>query len=253
MTALTTLAGTARAEFAMQVRRPVVWLAIPLLGAAVWQAFAGLAARPEYPPELLVPEWAFYLTQLPPMVVAALLADRLVRDRRLGVDELLGTVTAPTRARMAGKVLGAGAATLLVFLVTYLAGIAWLTVLKGPGEVLALAPLAFVAVALPPLVAVCSLSVLLPAFIPVPVYQVGFALVWLWATFFPPDRLAAPTETAFNPSGGVLSAAVFGVPGTWSSPTGPLAVAVNLALLAALTAVPLLVVPRVLDARARRA
>jgi hypothetical protein len=243
------------AEFRMQWRRMALWVVVAALGGfTLFVAVVGNGPLDEastLPIRRVAAEWALLLNVWLPVGVAGLLADRLPRDRSTGVDELLAATTTSLPARLLGKVLGATAATLMPVGTVYAVGTALLAADRGPG-VMPVAGAALVVVALPGLLAVAALSVLLPAFTPATVYLLLFAAGWFWFSAAP-GLPGSPAESAVDPGGWVAASALFDVPSELTAPAGPAQLAANLALMAALTALPLLAVPRVLAARAARA
>jgi hypothetical protein len=101
---MTALAATARYELRMQLRKPAIWVATGL-PFALWALFAVLGDDStglqrhlqETSPKVWMVDALGWFTPALPMVFGIVLADRLVRDRKLGVAELLD-VTRPTAA-----------------------------------------------------------------------------------------------------------------------------------------------------------
>lgn len=251
---MATLRGAAAYEFRMQVRRPALWIGLVTLG--LLQALGAWSLFQPSPADGIAPslaDWALGMTYFIPYGVAALLADRLPRDGRLGVDQVLDALPASPIARLYGKWAGTTAATLLPVLLVYLLGAGYLTVRLGSASVLAFAPVVFAAVALPGLLVVAALSVPLPALLWVPAYQVGFAVLWIWWTQMRPELLASPSDTFWNPNGWAAATRLFGADTALGRMASPGETAANLVVIAVLIVVPPLVVPRLLAARAARA
>lgn len=248
------LRAAAAYEFRMQVRRPALWVGLPALGALTAWGLWGVVPLPvtEGIPAALA-DWALEMTFLLPVGVAALLADRLTRDRRLGVDQVLDALPAPPAARLYGKWAGSTAATLLPVALVYLLGAGYVAVRLGSGAALALAPVAFVAVALPGLLVVAAVSVPLPALMWGRAFQIGFIAVWFWATRLRPGVAGSPSSTFWDPSGWPVATRLFGARTTFTGLASPGQMAANLVFMAVLIVVPVLIVPRLLAVRAARA
>ena len=115
---MTALAATARYELWMQLRKPAIWIAT-VLPFALYALFAVLGNdstglqryRYETSPKVWMVDALGWFVPVLPMIFGIVLADRLVRDRRLGVAELLDATPANPSARLVGKYLGVCAAT----------------------------------------------------------------------------------------------------------------------------------------------
>ncbi len=203
--------GGARYEFTMQLRRRPVWIA--LLAVAV--LFFALERRfwsvdRQLPLREVVGGWALVVNFLLPIPFGMLLADRLPRDRRVGVDELLATLPAPLRARLWGKYLGSVAATLLPILLVYVAGVVHIAVARGDARALPLGLAAFALVDVPGLLFVAAFSVACPAVLWVPLYQFLFAGYWFWGNFISPQLLPTLSDTWIAPLGRNAAEGFFG-------------------------------------------
>jgi len=124
---MTAFAATARYELRMQLRKPAIWIATGLpfglyaLFAVLGSDSTGLQRyRYETSPKVWMVDALGWFTPVLPMVFGIVLADRLVRDRKLGVAELLDATPANRSARLVGKYLGACAATAVPVALVYL-------------------------------------------------------------------------------------------------------------------------------------
>jgi len=250
---LGTVAGAARYEFRMQVRRKAVWITCVLFGSLVFTGFSNpWQLLGEMPVEEVVVRWAVVVQALMPIAFGCLLADRLPRDGRLKVGELLGTLPAPQGARLVGKYLGSTLATLLPVLLLYAAGISYV-VAHGHPEALPTALLAFLVVNLPGLLFVAAFSVAVPAVLWVPLYQFLFVGYWFWGNLLIPS-VGIPTlsGTWLTPVGDYAAVGFFGVQGFWVPEAAAWEGAVSLALLLGLAALALFVAHHCLRWRASR-
>lgn len=194
--------GATRYEFVMQLRRRPVWVA--LLVVAV--LFFSLERRfwqvdRQSPLPEVVGKWALWVNFLLPIPVGMLLADRLPRDRRVQVDEMLATLPAPLRSRLWGKYLGSTVATTLPLFLVYCVGVGHIVVARGDWRALPLGIAAFVAINLPGLLFVGAFSVACPAVLWVPLYQFLFAGYWFWGNFITPQSLPTLSGTWIVPLG----------------------------------------------------
>lgn len=207
--------GAAIYEFRMQARRPAVWLVVLLASVLVCAmtrepfSDAGLGL----PAPVVVGRWAYALQSLVPASVGVLLADRLTRDDRLRVFDLLSSLPAPMERRLLGKCLGTTAATVLPLACVYALGVIWLTARMGPA-LLPAAPAAFALVNLPGLLFVAAFSVGCPAVMPVPVYQFLFVGYWFWGNWLSPSfHIPTLSHTILTPRGKFAAEAFFGIDG----------------------------------------
>ena len=124
MNSLKIMWGALRYEYLMQIRRPALWLTF--LGLAFLLARTLIASLSNvlptmYPPTLhLAASLTLLSNELAPLGVGICLADRLPRDRRIRVEELLNTLPGTLRMRMLSKYLGATLATLTPAFLLYL-------------------------------------------------------------------------------------------------------------------------------------
>lgn len=215
MVRLPEFAGAFRAEFLMQIRRVSVWVTIGLLSLIIFALWYGLASdslHPHYSPEqhVWVPAsqsdavlgWAQLMAMFLPLGVGLVLADRLARDRKLRVDELLDTQPGSAGARLVGKWLGSALATFVPVVMIYGVVIVYI-IIQAPGlGGLGLAAAAFAAVLLPGLLFVAGFSVAIPAVVKVPVYQFLFTGYWFWANLMSP-KIGIPSivGTMLNAAG----------------------------------------------------
>jgi ABC-2 type transport system permease protein len=204
------LRGAIASEYRMQVRRPVVWILIGVLGAWVLRVNMDSVAAGMEGVEAEVGAWAWLLQVFTPIAVGVLLADRFARDRRSHVDEILESTPAADWVRLLGKYLGATAATLTPMLLVYVIGLAWLaTQVPDPGMVARLAVPAFLVVNLPGLLFVAAYSVCCPIVMKVPLYQFLFVGYWFWGNLMPPQIMPTLRDTWLAPIGWVAEGAFF--------------------------------------------
>jgi ABC-type Na+ efflux pump permease subunit len=245
--------GTARYEFRMQARRKAVWIVLGIFGLLAFTGFSGnWRMLGEAPTEYVSVGWAVQVQTFIPIAFGCLLADRVPRDGRFKVGELLETAPVPQGAWLVGKYLGATLATLVPILLTYSAGIAY-AVAKGHPEALPTALLAFLAVNLPGLLFVAAFSVSVPAVLPLPLYQSLFVGYWFWGNLLDPARgIPTLSGTWLMPIGEYAANGFFGASYLSSSDAAAWEGAVSIALLLGLGVLALFVAHRCLRWRVSR-
>lgn len=229
MAHLSELGGAFRAEFWMQIRRVSVWVTIGLLGLiifALWYGIASDSLSAHYSAErhiIVQPSqsdailgWAQLLALFLPLGVGLVLADRLARDRKLHVDEILNTQPGSLGARLAGKWLGSALATLVPVVLIYAAVTVYILAHVPSLAGLWLAAAAFAAILLPGMLFVAGFSVAIPAVLKVPVYQFLFTGYWFWANLMSP-KIGIPSivGTMLNAAGPWAQEGIFNFPWTF--------------------------------------
>ncbi len=208
------LLGVFRYEFRMQIRRPSLWLAF--LGVSV--IFGIGSGLTEYLLNIHHETWYSQGVQLTnnvntffPIYIGVMLADRLVRDRRTKVDELLYTMPASLSTRLIGKYLGSTSATILPMFVYYCLCIAAVLYQSHNLLVLPLALATFASIILPGTLFISAFSLACPTIMWVPLYQFLFVGYWFWGNVLSP-RQGIPTlsTTILTPRGAYMTMGFFG-------------------------------------------
>lgn len=202
--------GAFRYEFRMQGRRLAVWATFLLLGLT-FIIFHQPWYRPlTSPVNDAIVYWTTEMHMYLAIVVAILLADRLPRDRRTKVEELLDTYASGTGARLMGKFLGSTLATLLPVLVIYTVGVLYILNRWHAWSGLGFALLSFAGIVLPGILFVGAFSIALPGFIWTPLYQFGFIGYWFWGNILPPG-IGIPTlsDSIITPVGSSICSGLF--------------------------------------------
>lgn len=202
MNTLSVMGGALRYEFLMQIRRRSIWLVLALVGALsaiLWLAF-------QSGPDTTSRDAVLFLAQFTawflPVGVGLVLADRLARDKKLHVDEILETFPGSMGARLFGKYLGSALATLIPVIILYTAGAISIVVRFHDPQSLLLALEAFAAIPLPGMLFAAGFSLALPAILNVPLYQLLFIGYWFWADLTPPRfKIPTPVATMLNATG----------------------------------------------------
>ncbi|HEY3994204.1 MAG TPA: hypothetical protein VGM01_15150 [Ktedonobacteraceae bacterium] len=209
--------GVLRYEFLMQIRRPALWLAFLLLALldaravnaqvlnpyftvmhfSLWQRAAALAVQTNW---------------LAPLGVGIMLADRLPRDRRTRVEEVLNSLPGTLKARLLGKYLGTLLASLVPASLLYLIIVGFAAWQLNSFALIPAALLCYVLVVLPGMCFIAAFSLALPIVIWVPLYQFLLFGYWFWGNILAP-RFGLPTlsGTILTPIGSFIVASFFGV------------------------------------------
>lgn len=211
------LVGAVRYEFKMQIRRKVLWVTFLIFSLAVfvisfspWTRWSeGLSVAH------LVANWSLVVQFINPVAFGILLADRLPRDRRTKVEELLDTLPASLRSRFMGKYLGATLATLVPVLLVWTLGIVYIAIDRVSPEALPLGIAAFLTINLPGLLFVAAFSVACPIVLWVPLYQFLFVGYWFWGNLIPTsprgdNAMPTPSHTILTPFGEYMANGFFG-------------------------------------------
>jgi hypothetical protein len=184
--------GAARYEYLMQVRRPAVWLVVlALIGLRMYHpwpllSYSGTALHP------LVGDLAFNFMMLGPIGVGVVLADRGLRESRLGLGDLLGSAPTGPGPRWWGKAIGATAATLTPVACAWAVLLVYLATVRGAG-VIPLGIASFAAVILPGMLFVAAASLAIPQLIGAPLYRLGLIGYWFWGNMAGAPRYGIPT------------------------------------------------------------
>jgi hypothetical protein len=206
MNVLSVMGGALRYEFLMQFRRRSIWVVLVFVSALsfiFWlpdlRAFPGsLSGTAFYTMMLLVQLIGWFV----PLGVGLVVTDRLARDKKLHVDEILETFPGSLGARLLGKYLGSTLATLIPVILIYLFGVGYVLARFHDSQSLPLALEAFAAIPLPGIFFAAGVSVGLPAFFKVPLYQLLFTGYWFWANLMSPRfHIPTPVGTMLNATG----------------------------------------------------
>jgi ABC-type Na+ efflux pump permease subunit len=235
----TPLWGATIYEFRMQARRRSVWITTLGFAAALVALTASSTTWKTYSHErsalIGFADVASLIMLLMPVAIGVLLADRLPRDRTTKSEETLETLPVSFGARLAGKYLGAAAATLLPVLIIYCAGVVYLLALRGRDlAALPLATLPFLAVVLPGVAFVAAFAVACPIAIPTPLYQLLFIGYWFWGNLVQINNIPTLNGTLVTPAGDYMLAGYFGADGNGIRHATAMQATASIAILAGL-------------------
>jgi hypothetical protein len=205
-----TFAGVLRYEFRMQITRASLWITMAALAAL----FLTLGVHPAPPGQLRadVAEAAVKLNWLAPMLAGVLLADRLIRDRRLRTAELVDATGTGPLLRLWGKYFGTVAAVAVPLLLIWLITLTRFSVVRGQPAAFAVGLLAFVAIQLPGLLFVTGFALVCPMILNPILFRVLFVGYWLWGNLISPGYLPTLAGTPLTPMGDYARAGLFGGP-----------------------------------------
>jgi hypothetical protein len=206
-------------EWRMQARKRSLWLVLGVL-IAIELATAGPKFPTHLPPDTSLVEvmgsWALALNIIAPVGIGVLLADRLVRDQRLMVTDVLAGLPVGTGTRMWGKYLGALSASMLPVAAAMLAAASYEAIHRGSPATFGWAALAFAGINLPGLAFVAAFALLIPAVVTVPLFRVLFVGYWFWGNLANPDAVPGLTGTLLTPVGDYAAAGLFGTDRLWA-------------------------------------
>lgn len=208
---LSAFAGATYYEFRMQLRRKSIWIATFLTSLIV---FTGLRNPWNFSHEtsvsVVVAQWSITCNAFLPIVFGVLLADRLPRDQRLHLPELLDALPASSGSRLTGKYLGSALATAAPIFIVYLTGIAYVLIDRHDPLAIPLGLAAFLTVNLPGLLFVAAFSIVMPAILWVPLYQFLFVGYWFWGNLLSPTYgIPTISTTLLTPLGSFAAAGFF--------------------------------------------
>lgn len=208
-----TFVGSLRYEFRMQLRRRSVWITFIALGA-----FFIVFHQPWYrpittPASDAIVYWTGEVQSFLAIAVGILLADRLPRDRRTRVQEVLDTLPGAPDARVFGKYLGSTLASLVPMFAVYCVGAGYIILRWQDVLALPIAVATFATIVLPGILFVGAFSIACTAILWVPLYQFLFVGYWFWGNLLPYFGIPTLSETILTPVGGYMCSGFFNLAG----------------------------------------
>jgi ABC-2 type transport system permease protein len=210
--ALHPLAGTFRYEFRTQIRRPAMWVLF-VMASLLLPSISQWPNEPTRAPAELAASATRHINTYLPIIFGLLLADRLVRARRLNTLELWESFPAGRGARLWGTFLGAASASLVPLGLIYLAVIGLIALAVGDARVLAWELPIFVLMVLPGLLFVGAFSIVCTLALPLPLYAILFIGYWFWGNVVQPSRIPTLTCTLLTPIGNNVAYGLLKLPG----------------------------------------
>ncbi|WP_055480461.1 hypothetical protein [Sphaerimonospora mesophila] len=208
--------ATLRYEFLMQIRRPIMWIVYGLtyitLVAVFWPAYRTLSFTDDggHDPKLAMLTSAKLIMVLLPIVYGCLIADRLIRDRRLGVATIMDASPADPFGRLTGKYLGVCAATAVPIALAFFGRAVVYAMTEGKVEALAWSVAVFPTAVLPGLAFLGALALAGPLLMPPLPFRVLFVAYWFWGNLIPADMMPTLSHTIFAASNEYVAYGLFG-------------------------------------------
>jgi len=206
-----------RYEFLMQVRKRSMWIAngvvVLLLGllSARGREVGDLLHDPDA--KATVTSVAVAINLILPVVYGCFLADRLVRDDKLGVAAILDVTPSSGAGRLAGKYLGACAAAAVPLAIVYFGFVALYAATSGRPVAFAWAAAVFAVVIAPAVLFVGAFALVVPLLIPAPLFRVLFVGYWFWGNAITPDAMPTLASSLVTPVGSYPLQELFGYRG----------------------------------------
>ena len=253
------LLGVIKYEFKMSIKR---WGVI-IFSLLLLLFYGGTLITNSENMDIIVPEttlemWQeaaqviFSLNLFFPVFAGILAADRLVRDNKLGTDELLKSSQLKPGVYLWGKYIGVLLSLFLpVLVVSVLLAILFI-ILGGPWLLLITYPVTAFVIALPSYIFIMAFSLICPLFMPVRVYQILFTGYWYWGNYINPEFIPSLSDTVLNASGRFAAIGFYGVSFGMNNSSPTLAIT-NIVVLCGIAVLVLIFGEQYLLARARRA
>ncbi|WP_410812886.1 hypothetical protein [Micromonospora sp. 067-2] len=203
-----TFAGVFRYEFRMQLSRASLWLGMAALAALLLTLAVHKAPPDQLGADIAVA--AVKLNWLAPMLAGVLLADRLVRERRLRTAELITATGTNPIAQMWAKCLGCATAVALPLALVWTITVARFAVVRGQPGAFAVGLLAFLVIQIPGLLFVSGFALVCPMLLNPILFRVLFVGYWLWGNLLSPGYLPTLAGTPLTPMGDYARAGLFG-------------------------------------------
>jgi hypothetical protein len=216
-----------RAELAMQWRRWGIWLVFAFATSLILVTFSANAnafrhlspqsiyARLHFTSldsaNFLTLATTYYADLIFGIVSALLIADRIGRDRQLGMFELQRATPLGCTRYLLGKFVGNYMAVLVPTFLSSLFCVLVLMVLGAPSLFLQRFLLAFSLVFVPVYTAVVGVTLLLASFLPIRIVQMSFPLLWLYSNLSPLGWHTI-NDTILNPNGQYIYPIFFSTP-----------------------------------------
>lgn len=210
--------GVIRYEFSMSVKRKSLLVIAFIFTAFYTFLWLNLGSEGELPinidNQFLLSEAGqtiFFLNLFLPVVIGILSADRAVRDKKLGVREILRSTGINNAIYVLGKYFGVVFSMLSVELLIALVISVFAVILNSwPVIFIAYSLLAVIVLSAPGLFFIIAFSLACPLIMPVRVYQILFTGYWFWGNYLSPQVMLTVSDTLLNASGKYALQAFFG-------------------------------------------
>lgn len=202
--------GVAWYEYRMLVRKWGLWVLVVGVGIGAFHFLSIPAAvSSTWSIRQEIGAYAIGMNYLAPVVVGCYLADRVVRDRRLGVTELFDTMAVSQTTRLWAKCLGCSAAAASPVGVTWAGIVIVIAASRHQVGALGVGVEAFATIIAPGLLFVAAFSLVCPVFVSPPVYRVLFFGYWFWGNLMPATVMPTLASTWLLPVGRFAAAGLF--------------------------------------------
>lgn len=204
-----------RYEFRMQIRKRSMWISyaviVALLALLGGRTLGGVLDDPDAKQTMAMAALLFNIVL--PVAYGCFLADRLVRDDRLGVAAILDATPTSAGGRLAGKYLGSCAAAAVPLAILYFGFAAVHAATAGGVVALAWAAALFATVILPAVLFVGAFALVVPLLIPAPLFRVLFVGYWFWGNSISPKGMPTLAQSIVAPAGTYPIQELFGYDG----------------------------------------
>ena len=210
--------GVLRYEYKMSIQRPGLWIVTLLFSAFyIYLAIAGLQHLDFDPFSISrsalfaqAGQRVFSLNLFFPVIAGIAAADRAVRDRTLGVRELIRVTGVTDLTYVLGKYLGV-ALSLLTFgmAITLSTGLFQAIYYHWSFVFVIDTFWATLVIMVPALFFVTAFSLVCPLLMPIRLYQILFTGYWYWGNFLSSNVMFTVSDTLLNASGRYALIGVF--------------------------------------------
>lgn len=214
---------TARYELRMMLRKRSAWITMAVVVVLLGLMSAGLLGGILRDPDAreVMSGAALLVNLFLPVAYGCLLADRWIRDRKLGVAPILDTTPVPPMTRLFGKYVGVCVAAAVPVAAVYFGFAAVYAVVSGRYAGLVWALAIFGTVLLPAVLFVGAFALAVPLVLPAPLFRVLFVGYWFWGNAIHPTAMPTPAQGLVSPIGDYPLQAFFRFSGEDGSPAGP--------------------------------
>jgi len=200
------LFGIIAKEYGMAIRRWGIWVAFGLIiafyGSMVFFYEEPIRTWTLATQFSAVIQSAGSLNMFMVLICGIAAADRLQRDNRLGMSELINAAPVTRWTRILGKYIAIIAAGMTPFLFIDLFYAAFMVIGGAPVlQTVWYHFLGLVGVNLPAVAFVTAFSLAIPLILPLRVYQILFTGYWFWGNYLNPNFLPTLNGTLLTPSG----------------------------------------------------
>ena len=217
--------GVFKYEYFMSIRRKsflIILLLFTAFYVFLWLDVGSDVARDSNFNQGLLSEagqMIFFLNLFYPVIAGILAADRLVRDQKLGVQEILRSTGIKHTSYTLGKYFGIVLSLVTIELLIVLSISVPITIINSwPITFIIYSLYAVLLLSGPGICFISAFSLACPMIMPLRVYQILFTGYWFWGNYLSPQVLPTISDTLLNASGKYSLQAFFGVQISMDSP-----------------------------------